>query len=169
MSLKKLMTNYASYNVWANQQHINWLSTKTDEQLQHEIPSSYPSIIKTLNHIWGVEEYWFSIITKTQDFTQRFGIEELHRDEVFKGMMNRSELILNKVLSFSEEDLNEEIKVVSPWFKSNQCRYEYIQHVINHGTYHRGQIVTIGRNIGITDAPMTDYNAFNVMKESKTM
>lgn len=163
------MTNYASYNVWANQQHINWLSTKTDEQLHHEIPSSYSSIIKTLNHIWGVEEYWFSIIAKTPEFTQRFGIQELHADEVFKGLLKRSELLLSKIQSLSEEDLNEKIKVVSPWFEANQPCYEYVQHVINHGTYHRGQIVTIARNVGITDAPMTDYNAFNVMKEFSTV
>jgi uncharacterized damage-inducible protein DinB len=36
-------------------------------------------------------------------------------------------------------------------------------HCMNHSTYHRGQIVTMGRNLGFTDAPMTDYNFYNVM------
>jgi uncharacterized damage-inducible protein DinB len=34
--------------------------------------------------------------------------------------------------------------------------------VMNHSTYHRGQIITIGRNLGFTDAPMTDYNFYNI-------
>ncbi len=38
---------------------------------------------------------------------------------------------------------------------------QYGLHVFNHSTYHRGQIVTIGRGLGYKDAPMTDYNFYN--------
>jgi len=31
---------------------------------------------------------------------------------------------------------------------------------MSHSTYHRGQIITIGRNLGMTDAPMTDFNFY---------
>ncbi len=40
MSLQKLMTNYADYNLWANTQFITWLSTKSDEQLNTDVPSN---------------------------------------------------------------------------------------------------------------------------------
>lgn len=65
MSLKKLMTNYTDYNLWANQHFVNWLSTKSDDLLYQEIPSSFPGIIKTLLHIWSTQEYWYSIIAET--------------------------------------------------------------------------------------------------------
>lgn len=52
MSLRKIMANYAAYNLWVNQQFVNWLTTKSDELLHKDVPSSYSSIIKTLNHIW---------------------------------------------------------------------------------------------------------------------
>jgi uncharacterized damage-inducible protein DinB len=83
MSLKKLMTNYADYNLWVNQQFVNWLSTKSDELLHMELPSSYSSIIKTLNHIWATEEYWFSIIAETPEFDKRDNAE-LVTDEILK-------------------------------------------------------------------------------------
>ena len=35
-----------------------------------------------------------------------------------------------------------------------------ILHVMNHGTYHRGQLVTMGRELGISDPPKTDFMAF---------
>lgn len=57
------------------------------------------------------------------------------------------------------------MKIESPWFQCNLPKYDYLMQVINHGTYHRGQIVTIGRNIGITDATNTDYNFYNVVKK----
>ena len=70
-------------------------------------------------------------------------------------------------IDYDQNQLLKKVKVESPWFKSDLPKYEYFQHLIIHGTYHRGQIVTIGRNIGITDAPMTDYNYYNVYKEQK--
>jgi uncharacterized damage-inducible protein DinB len=48
----------------------------------------------------------------------------------------------------------------------NFAKYEYLLRVVNHGTYHRGQIVTMGRNIGTTDASNTDYNFYNIVKSS---
>lgn len=166
MSLKKLMTNYADYNLWVNQQFVNWLSPKSDELLHKELPSSYSSIIKTLNHIWATEEYWYAIIAKTPEYDARENVE-LVTDEVLKGLVNRSVQLAQLIASLSEEELSEKIKIESPWFQCELPRYDYLMQVINHGTYHRGQIVTIGRNIGITDASNTDYNFYNVVNASK--
>jgi uncharacterized damage-inducible protein DinB len=63
---------------------------------------------------------------------------------------------------FSEEELSKSILIESPWFTSHLPRYEYMQQVLTHGVYHRGQVVTMGRNLGFTDAPNTDYNFYNV-------
>lgn len=166
MSLKKLMTNYADYNLWVNQQFVSWLSTKSDELLHKELPSSYSSIIKTLNHIWATEEYWFSIIAETLEFDKRDNVE-LVTEEIFKGLLNRSTHLAELIKSLSEEELTKRIKIENPWFQCELPKYDYLMQVINHGTYHRGQIVTIGRNIGITDATNTDYNFYNVVNASK--
>jgi uncharacterized damage-inducible protein DinB len=32
-----------------------------------------------------------------------------------------------------------------------------IKHVVNHGSFHRGQVVTILRTLGINTIPSTDY------------
>ena len=166
MSLKKLMTNYADYNLWVNQQFVSWLSTKSDELLHKELPSSYSSIIKTLNHIWATEEYWFSIIAETSEFDKRDNVE-LVTEEIFKGLLNRSTQLTELIKSLSEEELTKKVKIESPWFQCELPKCDYLLQVINHGTYHRGQIVTIGRNIGITDATNTDYNFYNVVNTSK--
>ncbi len=166
MSLKKIMSNYADYNLWVNQQFVNWLSTKSDELLHKEVPSSYSSIIKTLNHIWATEEYWYSIIAETSEFDKRENVE-LVTEEILKGLINRSTQLAELIKSFSEEELTKKIKIESPWFECELPKCDYLLQVINHGTYHRGQIVTIGRNIGITDATNTDYNFYNVVNGSK--
>lgn len=164
MNLQNLISDYTAYNLWANQQFINWLSNKPVEQLNQEVPSSFSSILKTLNHIWAIEEYWYSIIAKKAEFNNRYGATEFVADEIFEGLINRSTLLAEDVKQFTDIELTEKIKLVSPWLEADQPRYEYLLQLVNHGTYHRGQIITIARNVGITDAPNTDYIFFSASK-----
>eukprot|EP01035_Chromulina_nebulosa_P037448 gene37448-50538_t len=137
MTLQNLVTNYAGYTLWANQQLVNWLSTKSEGQLNQEVPSSFSSILKTLNHIWAVEAYWYAIITQQTDIDNRYAATDLKSDEVFQGLINRSNQLVNDIQLFTEIELNKELKVVSPWLEANQPRFEYLQQLVNHGTYHR--------------------------------
>lgn len=166
MSLKKIMANYAAYNLWVNQQFVNWLTTKSHELLYKDVPSSYSSIIKTLNHIWETEQYWFSIITETA-LPERNETSDLDKMEIFEGLLNTSAKLAEFISSLSDEQLYKTVKIENPWFQCELPISDYLLQVVNHGTYHRGQIVTIGRNIGITDASNTDYNFYNVVKNQQ--
>jgi uncharacterized damage-inducible protein DinB len=46
-------------------------------------------------------------------------------------------------------------------------RFEMIQQVTMHSVYHRGQIITIGRQLGFTDAQNTDYMYYLLMAKNK--
>lgn len=164
MSLKKIMSNFADYNLWVNQQFVNWLSPKPDELLQAEVQSSFPTIMKTIDHIWSTEEYWFSVISENS-LAEKKPESELSKEEIFEGLLSSSTRLKHLINSLSEEDLMKEVKITNPWFECELPISEYLIQVINHGTYHRGQIVTMGRNIGITDASNTDYNFYNVVKQ----
>ena len=162
MSLQKLMINYASYNLWANQRLIDYVSTKPEENLHAEVKSSYPGILKTFHHIFVVEEFWLDVISQTGKAPEWPNFEGLEKDVVFSAVIQQSEAILRYVKSLSEAALSEIIPLDTPWVKGELERYEFIQHLFNHSTFHRGQVVTIGRVLGFTDAPMTDYNYFNM-------
>jgi uncharacterized damage-inducible protein DinB len=58
---------------------------------------------------------------------------------------------------YTEAELMEEIESID----LTKPRYEFILHVINHNTYHRGQIVTMCRSLGATEqVPAMDYEVF---------
>jgi uncharacterized damage-inducible protein DinB len=164
MSLQKFMANNARYHAWATQKFVDWLSSKPDELLHKEIPSSFNSMVKTLNHIWATDEYWYAIIAETSEYKKRREVTKFISKEIFEGIVHRANEITRLISSYSEEDLFKSIKIETPWFKCDLPKYEYVHQLINHGTYHRGQIVTIGRNIGITDGFITDYNFYNIYK-----
>ena len=42
----------------------------------------------------------------------------------------------------------------------SDVRWQMLQHVVNHGTYHRGQITTMLRQLGAAPPESTDLIAF---------
>ncbi len=160
-SIVSLMKNYANYNLWANITLVDWLRTKEPSLLEKEVISSFPSLRLTLIHIWQTEAYWLSILKRTgpETYTEFTGTTE----EVLNGLLEKSAEVAEYINALSQEDVEETTLIVNPWFQSDFQNLEYIMHLGNHSTYHRGQVITMSRNLGLTDPPMTDYNYYNVM------
>ncbi|PWK17317.1 putative damage-inducible protein DinB [Arcicella aurantiaca] len=168
MSVKKIITSYATYNLSANKQFVNWLSKQSEEQLLQEVPSSFKGILQTLNHIWAIEEMWCADLFKNDDAVNRYGVQDLNSKEVFEGLLNRSSIIAEKVNLLTDNTLAENISIKTPWFEANLTLAEYLQHLFNHGTYHRGQIITIAHHLGFTEMPSTDFLFYSLMASNQS-
>lgn len=164
MSLKKLISNYASYNVWANQTLVEWLKTKPAESWTKAVASSFPSIHETIIHIWDTERFWLSVL-KDEPAPPSFRHVKFEGtpEEAMQELLKLSNEFNSYIDAQWDTDLLEDCFLDTPWVKGTLPKYEFIQHAMNHSTYHRGQLITIGRNVGLTDAPMTDYNYYNMM------
>ncbi len=167
MSIKELIISYSAFNLSANQQFVKWLSNQSEEQLQKDVPSSFNGVLQTLNHIWAIEEMWCADLFKNEDAVNRYGVQNLQPKEVFDGLLNRSTIIAGKVSQLSDEELAEKVYIKTPWFESNLTRAEYLQHVFNHGTYHRGQIITMAHSLGFTEMPSTDFLFYSMIQSNK--
>jgi uncharacterized damage-inducible protein DinB len=167
MSTKQLITSYAAYNLQANRQFVTWLQKQSNEQLLKEVASSFKGILPTLNHIWAIEEVWCADLFKNEDAVNRYGAEDLNPQEVFDGLLRRSSVIAEKAGQLTEEQLNEVVHLKTPWFEANLNLYEYLQHLFNHGTYHRGQIITQAHILGLTDMPSTDFLFYRIARSNK--
>jgi uncharacterized damage-inducible protein DinB len=71
---------------------------------------------------------------------------------------------------FVMEQLNEEILQSNLHYQNSrgeqfaQPVYEVVMHVFNHSTYHRGQLVTMMRQLGENNLPQTDFIHFTRRK-----
>jgi uncharacterized damage-inducible protein DinB len=158
-TLTTLVRDYVAYNAWANRTLVNWLRTKSVELFDKEVASSFPSLKQTLIHIWDTERFWLSVIRQVPPPPSfRFHAYDGTLQELMDSLVNESEELVSYVGSLPDALLEEKIQLSTPWFQANRSRFEYIHHTMNHSTYHRGQLITIGRNGGLTDAPLTDYN-----------
>lgn len=164
MSLQTSMINSVDYNIWVTAQLVDWLSNYSEELLQKECPSSFTSIAKTLKHISDTQLYWSSMIRETPTPQFDYVATSVDIKTEMENLVNEAKLLATYVKD-NNEAMRELYLIESEWFSSNFPRYEYLQHLIIHTTYHRGQIVTIGHNVGVSKAPMMDYNFWNVKRQ----
>jgi uncharacterized damage-inducible protein DinB len=159
ITLASLISEYAVYNLWANKTLVDWLKNKPAELMTCEVSSSFPSLKLTMIHIYNTQKFWLLVLQRDYT-TQTESLENRDCEDVMNELVEQSLEFSNYVSSLTEQQLQDEVELITPWFESNQPRLEYIHHCMNHSTYHRGQMITIGRNLGFTDAPMTDYNFY---------
>ncbi|MDO8368115.1 MAG: DinB family protein [Saprospiraceae bacterium] len=158
MTLESLLKDNTDYNLWANAQTVNWLKTNPLELMEREIPSSFPTLRDTLLHIWGAEQIWLErlrLIPPTTFLSQPFnGTVE----DIFEGVLRQSEEFAGYVQDLPDAKFQEicTFKLLNGT-EDSRPRSKMIYHCMNHSTYHRGQIVTMARNLGLSDPPSTDY------------
>jgi uncharacterized damage-inducible protein DinB len=157
MVLKTVILNYTTYNHWANETFTGWLKSLDASLLYKETKSSFPSIDLTLQHMKNAQNFWHAVIGNTNinslDQELRTGSVDWVIAELLKGSQN----FVDMVISLNDDDLL--AKASSPAITGT--RYEFILHAINHNSYHRGQITTITRSLGITEnIPNTDYENY---------
>lgn len=155
--MKKVILSYTRYNHWANETMTQWLKTLERELLYKKTISSFDSIDRTVQHMNHAQNFWFTILTEADLSKLDETIKLNSADSVMNELVAGSQKLLNKIEKYTKEEL---LKQVS----SNdmvQSRYEFMMHVVNHNSYHRGQIVTMSRGLGVEEnIPAMDYDAF---------
>jgi uncharacterized damage-inducible protein DinB len=148
MTPEEMKTLY-DYNAWANRREMEAASALTNEQFTKQLGSSFSSVRDTLAHILGAEWVW---LERFQGRSPGSLPDGSHYADVASLRAAWTELegrLLKFVGGLKQEDLNRvmEYKTLKFGTYSNPL-WQSMQHVVNHGTYHRGQITTMLRQLG---------------------
>jgi uncharacterized damage-inducible protein DinB len=157
-TMKELLTKFAAYNTWANQKLFETIMALPAEKQIQELPSSFSSIYKTILHMWDAESIWWQrmklherIILPGENFNGS-------TKDAINGLQQQNQLWHEWVSSATEPMLDHVFQYYTnkkELFKQPLC--EMVLHVFNHGTYHRGQLVNMLRQLGIEKIPQTDF------------
>lgn len=140
-------------------QHANQL---TIDLLVKNALVSPPKANELFSHIINAHHVWNSRIHGKRNF---FGIWQKHSPEVFEEMNDENYLVSKKILETIELDRIITYKNTTGEQFENSLS-DILFHIINHSTYHRGQIMIKMREAGI-EVPYTDYIIYK-RKNAKT-
>ena len=137
------------YNAWANQRSLAAAQKLTVEQFTKPMGSSFSSIRDTLAHIYGAEWIWLERFqgrspSALPNMSQFPDVQTLR-----EAWLVHEERLLAFVAGLTQADLDRtmEYKTLKFGVYSNPL-WQSMLHVVNHGTYHRGQVTTLLRQLG---------------------
>jgi uncharacterized damage-inducible protein DinB len=137
------------YNAWANQRALTGADRLSAEKFIKPLGSSFSSVRDTLAHICGAEWIWLerfqgrspSALPYTGDFQDVRRLRE--------HWLQQQERLLNFVGALKQADLDRAIEYKTLKFGTyRNPLWQSMLHVVNHGTYHRGQVTTLLRQLG---------------------
>lgn len=159
MNLEDVRLLY-DYNTWANHRVLDASAALSDEQFTRDLHSSFPSVRDTLVHLFLVEWIWLerwygrspSTWTPSSEFpnlhTVRGRWEQIERD------------LANYIAGLKPDDLSRIIHHKTTKGEPQSApHWQMLQHLVNHQTYHRGQVATMLRQLG-AQATSTDLIFF---------
>lgn len=146
-----------AYNRWANRRTLDAAERLTPEELSRDLGSSFPSVRETLAHVLAAEWIWLERwrgssppglpeawdLSRLEAVRARWSEVETDQRTFVEGL---DEAALDRVIAYRNTAGTEFENPLG----------QLLRHVVNHSTYHRGQVVTLLRQLG-AEAVATDY------------
>ena len=150
------------YHKWANQRIFEHLHQLSDEVYNKTIQSVFPSVAEVLIHVYQVDKIW-SAVMMGKTFDEVMAIAGRARMDAKDKALEEIEVLYRDASEelhtflISQDDLDKIIICEHPEFGRLETPLsQLVQHVVNHGTYHRGNITAMLRQMGHKGVP-TDY------------
>ncbi len=149
------------YNYWARDRILASAELLSPEELSRSLGSSFSSVLDTLVHIHFAEWIWHqrwqghspSAGPDTSQFVSVASLRDAWRP------LERQ--IRTLVESLGPAGLSRVIEYRTMNGQPGTSAYwQMIVHVVNHGSYHRGQVATMLRQLGAKPAQSTDMIVF---------
>lgn len=156
---------FFNYHLWANTLVFNHIKDLPTEIHHQEVLSVFPTLYDTLFHMYKIDYVWLRTL-KGESFDQIItDVHQLKEKDPEKGIEKLEETYVQLGEMYKEfikqlKDVHATITIYHPSYGGCTTSYvELIQHVANHGTYHRGNVTAMLRQLGHQGKP-TDYVSY---------
>jgi uncharacterized damage-inducible protein DinB len=160
MTLQDLRT-MLDYHYWARDRLLDALQPLTPEQLHRDLGSSFKSIHDTIVHTYAAEWAWHSrwqgtsptALLPADNFPDLAAVRSAWAGHEAKMRVFVDGLGDEGIERVFEYTLLSGHSGATPF-------WQMLQHVVNHASYHRGQVTTMLRQIGAAPAKPMDMIAY---------
>ena len=155
------LDNLVNYHYWARDRLLTAVEPLTPEQFTRDLGSSFRSVRDTLAHIVGAEKVWLTrwqgesptSLLAADQFPDLASVRRYWNDleqnvRAFSGGLGEEGI----TRTFDYKLFNGQPGASPFW--------QMLQHVVNHASYHRGQVVTMLRQLGAAPPKSLDLIAF---------
>ena len=151
---------FCRHSTWANTEMLEMAGRLTPEEFQRHLGGSFPSVQATLTHIMWAEWLWLQRWTGSSP-TDVFRPQDFPSIAMLGRRWGQIQTAQTRFVdSLTGEALHQTVRYVN--LKGETWEYplwRQVYHVVNHSSYHRGQVTQKLRQLGIAPRA-TDFLNF---------
>jgi uncharacterized damage-inducible protein DinB len=167
---KHWLANQIAYSGWADQRLLIACSGLSPDELDRDLGSSHASVLRTLRHIYYTERVWLKRLRADSlpplieigdqrlfcDSPPEPDLHALRTDwpPVWQGLQQYLDTL-------PDTELTGELRGID----CSIPRWKLLLHIVNHSTLHRGQVMSLLRQLG-KQPPGTDLFEFHLVGHS---
>jgi uncharacterized damage-inducible protein DinB len=154
------LRDHLDYSAWASQRQVAAARELTQDELTRNLRSSHESVLGTLAHIYGADRIWLSRVQEKPRGSMFDPGEQVTLD-----MLEREwPLLYGRWVQWLAGLGEAAFATIVTYRTLEGVEYrtplgQVILHVVNHGSYHRGQVSAMLRQLG-RKPPATDLIAY---------
>jgi uncharacterized damage-inducible protein DinB len=149
------------YHYWARDRMLAAVDSLTPEQYLKDLGNSFKSVRDTVVHIYFAEWVWHARWMGSSPL-QSLNADEFPDQASIRRAWNEHETKMRTLIHELDEDgvtrVYQYKNLTGQDFTS--VFWHMFQHVVNHATYHRGQVTTMMRQLGANPGRAQDLIAF---------
>jgi uncharacterized damage-inducible protein DinB len=154
-----LLKTQLDYTRWASERLLEAARPLSEDEVDRDLRNSFGSILGTLIHIFQADRIWLSRVAGSPRLTladpgETWTIDSLRTawTETHLGWID---------WAASVSDVERILDYVNTAGKAYQMPlWQIVFHVVNHGSYHRGQITTMLRQLGYSPVSTDLYSYY---------
>jgi uncharacterized damage-inducible protein DinB len=149
------------YHYWARDRALDAAALLTPEQFTKDLGSSFKSVRDTLAHTYSAEWAWYQRWQGTSP-TAMLQYEQFADVQSLRAAWHDHEAKMRAFVNGLDDTSAGrvyEFKMLSGQ-QASGILWQMVQHVVNHATYHRGQVTTMLRQLGAQPGKSMDLIAY---------
>lgn len=150
MTMKDVLQHFG-FNEWANARTFGAIETLTPEEMTKNLGASFPTILGTAAHMAGAEWIW---LRRWKGENPMAMPEWVSARAILDVRARLAAVEVERAVwlaTLTDADLDRRVTFTAFNGKTHSQAFDpMFMHVVNHSTYHRGQIAAMMRQVGAT-------------------
>jgi uncharacterized damage-inducible protein DinB len=150
MVTPELLRFMFQYNAWADRRLLDACASLTNEQFTRNLGSSFSSVRDTVTHLYGAEWVWNERFQERSPSALLSGAGFPDLASIRAKLEEMDQYYIDYVSKLTQQDLDRVIRYKG--FTGDEFSnpiWQSLHQLTNHASYHRGQVVTLLRQLGV--------------------
>lgn len=154
------LINHFDYTIWATEKILDSVHQLNDEEIHRDQNVSHQSVLHTLQHIYYADRVWLARLSGGQANTfadDGHGPDLMELSTAWPALLNEFREYIAGLTDAASQELFSYRNLQG--LEMTLRRWQAILHVVNHASIHRGQVVSMLRQLD-KQPPSTDLVYF---------